>query len=110
MIFPIHIIELLTFALVLLGIYRVFRALSFESNTPDSQHVQYISESKSKLDQKQTTEKNSTKVQTSSQTAEMYSPNISAHQTSNQTSYQCTEHSNDTSNQVVLKNYIGDFF
>ena len=96
MVFPIHIIELLTFALVLLGIYRVFRALSFESNVPDSQHVEYISESKPQLDQKQTTETNM--------------PDISAHQINKQTSYQCTEHSNDTSNQVALKNYIGDFF
>jgi len=107
-VFPIHIIELLTLALVLLAIYRVFKAESFESSQVDSKCAQQIPESgtQRKSAQQPTMEETAPENQGLSEPVSI----SMQHTEPSRPKSTRTLDTKQTCNQAALKNYIGDFF
>lgn len=92
-VFPIHIIELLTLALVLLGAYRMFQAQSFEEQpSPENKSTPSATTQSPRID-----DANKEKEKNNKQMSPSTDENIKS------------DHK-PVCHQSVLNNYIGDFF
>lgn len=107
-VFPIHIIELLTLSLVLLAIYRVFKAQSFESSQAESKCAHQIPESRTQRKSLQKPAMGETAPE-SQGLSEPVSMRMQQTEPSRPKSPRTLD-TKQTCNQAALKNYIGDFF